>query len=171
MAAHITGPWNISHTERFKPEGFEYDFGPIPVPDGFSGEKYTFGDPKSIGIFSTSEHPEEAWEFVKFLISRDSDKRLLEICSQLPLRGELLSDTLYADYFSERPHMRKFAQLVPYTRGFDQNAALQEVFDAINEQFDAACIQNRRDPDDAINRAVKRSFNILKARFKRSGCI
>lgn len=164
MAAHITGPWNIAHTERFKPEGFEYDFAPIPVPDDFSGDKYTFGDPKSIGIFSTSEHPDEAWEFVKFLTSPQADKRLLEICSQLPLRKELLTDSLYQDYFKTHPHMQKFAELVPFTRGFDQNPALQEVFDAINEQFDAACIQNRRSPEEGRKRAVKRSANVLKAR-------
>ncbi|MCF7802512.1 MAG: extracellular solute-binding protein, partial [Candidatus Marinimicrobia bacterium] len=64
MAAHITGPWNIAHTERFKPTGFRYAFGSIPVPDGFTGDHYTFGDPKSIGIFSTSQHKQEAWEFV-----------------------------------------------------------------------------------------------------------
>jgi len=164
MAAHITGPWNISHTERFKPEGFEYAFGPIPVPDHFEGDHYTFGDPKSIGIFSTTKHPEAAWEFVKFLISRQSDLRLLQICGQLPLRKELVNDPLYATYFEENPMMEQFAELVPYTRGFDQNPALQEVFDAINEQFDAACIQGRRTPTEAIKRAVKRSKNVLKAR-------
>jgi multiple sugar transport system substrate-binding protein len=164
MAAHITGPWNISHTERLKPEGFEYAFGPIPVPDHFEGDHFTFGDPKSIGIFSTTKHPEAAWKFVKFLISRQADLRLLQICMQLPLRKNLVSDSLYLTYFNENPMMRQFAELVPYTRGFDQNAALQEVFDAINEQFDAACIQGRRTPSEALRRAVKRSENVLKAR-------
>ena len=60
--------------------------------------------------------------------------------------------------------MGQFAELVPYTRGFDQNPALQEVFDAINEQFDAVCIQGRRDPEQGLRRAVKRSANVLKAR-------
>lgn len=164
MATHITGPWNISHTERFKPDGFEYAFGPIPVPDNFEGDHYTFGDPKSIGIFSTTKHPEAAWEFTKFLISRQADLRLLEICMQLPLRKDLVNDSLYATYFEENPMMRQFAELVPYTRGFDQNPALQEVFDAINEQFDAACIQGRRTPSEALQKAVKRSENVLKAR-------
>ena len=164
MTAHITGPWNISHTERFKPAGFKYAFGPIPVPDDFTGDHYTFGDPKSIGIFSTAKHPEAAWDFVKFLISRQADLRLLEICAQLPLRKNLLTDSLYVPYFRENPMMGQFAELVPYTRGFDQNPALQEVFDAINEQFDAVCIQGRRDPQQGLSRAVKRSANVLKAR-------
>ena len=164
MAAHITGPWNIAHTERFKPEGFEYAFGPVPVPDDHEGPVYTFGDPKSIGIFSTSKHPEAAWAFIRFMISKQADLRLLEICTQFPLRRDLLSDTLYTDYFKENPVMIPFAELVPTTRGFDQNPALQEVFDAINSQFDAACIQGARDTDRAVTLAVKRSKNILDAR-------
>lgn len=164
MAAHITGPWNIAHTERFKPEGFEYDFGPIPVPDDYEGPVYTFGDPKSIGIFATSEHPDAAWAFVRFLVSREADLGLLETCTQFPLRKGLLEDSLYADYFEQNPVMVQFAELVPQTRGFDQNPALQEVFDAINAQFDAACIQGARDSKVAVDKAVKRSKNILDAR-------
>jgi len=164
MAAHITGPWNIEHTEHFKPKGFTYAFGPIPVPEGFTGDRYTFGDPKSIGIFSTCKHPQEAWEFVRFLTSAASDLRLLQVCSQLPLRKELLSDTTFAEYFSSNPPMKTFAELVPYTRGFDQNPVLQEVFDALNEQFDAACIQNRRSADVAVAQAVKRAQNVLRLR-------
>ncbi len=164
MAAHITGPWNIAHTEKFKPEGFEYAFGPIPVPDDYEGDHYTFGDPKSIGIFATTKHPEAAWNFVRFLVSAEADLRLMEICQQLPLRRDLLEDSLYANYFENKPMMAQFAEKVPYTRGFDQNPAMQEVFDSINEQFDACCIQGKRDSEEAIRRAVKRSKNVLKAR-------
>jgi len=164
VGAHITGPWNIAHTEKHKPEGFEYDFGPIPVPDDYNGGPFTFGDPKSIGIFSTTKHPEAAWEFVKFIISKKADLRLLTLCSQLPLRKDLLSDSLYSDYFENTLYMKKFAELVPYTRGFDQNPALQEVFESINMEYDAASIQRQRSPEEAIDRAAKRSAKILKAR-------
>jgi len=164
ICAHITGPWNIAHTEKRKPEGFEYDFGPIPVPDDYTGGKFTFGDPKSIGIFSTSKHPGAAWEFVKFLISKEADRELLEMCHQLPLRNDLLEDSLYSAYFQNNPKMIKFAELVPFTRGFDQNPALQEVFDAVNQEYDAASIQRMIDSKTAISRAAKRSAKILKAR-------
>lgn len=164
MAAHITGPWNIAHTEHMKPDGFEYAFGPIPVPEGTPPPHYTFGDPKSIGIFSTCEHPEVAWEFVKFITSRTSDLKLLETCQQLPLRRNLTTDTLYKRYFTANPMMLQFAEKVPWTRGFDQSPVLQEVFDAINEQFDACSIHNRISAEDAIKAAVKRSENVLKLR-------
>lgn len=164
FAAHITGPWNIAHTERLKPEGFEYDFGPIPVPDDMDSSLYTFGDPKSIGIFSSCEHPGAAWAFVKHLIDRRADLQLLEIADQLPLRRNLLTDTLYADYFGKRPHMRIFATRVPYAVGFDQHPALQEVFDAVNNAFDAAAIQRVESPQQALEEAASRSRHILSVR-------
>ncbi len=164
FAAHVTGPWNIAHTERFKPKGFEYGFGPIPVPDTMQASVYTFGDPKSIGIFSTCKHPEAAWEFVKYLISRRADMLLLEVANQLPLRRGLLTDSLYENYFKRNPMMLPFAEKVPTTVGFDQNTALQEVFDAVDGAFDEAAIHNAVTPKVALMRAAQRSHHILSAR-------
>ncbi|HEB85230.1 MAG TPA: extracellular solute-binding protein, partial [Bacteroidetes bacterium] len=164
FAAHVTGPWNIAHTERLKPEGFRYAFGPIPVPDDYEGEPFTFGDPKSIGIFSNCRYPGAAWAFVRFLISRESDRKLLEIADQLPLRDGLLSDTLFADYFAAHPNMRVFARLVPHTRGFDQSPALQEVFDAISNGFDGCAVNGVITPEEAVRQAAERSRYILKMR-------
>ncbi len=164
LAAIVTGPWNIAHTEKRKPEGFEYTFGPIPLPDDHEGEEWTFGDPKSIGIFSTSEHPEAAWAFVKFITSPEADKLLLEITNQLPLRRDLLGDSLYAGYFDANPLMRVFAERVPFTVGFDQHPALQEVFDAVNTAFDACCINLAIPAEEAVERAAERSRHILAMR-------
>jgi multiple sugar transport system substrate-binding protein len=164
IAAVVTGPWNIAHTENLKPEGFRYTFGPIPVPHDHEGKQWTFGDPKSIGIFSTTKHPEAAWAFVKFAISKRADLRLLEIANQLPLRRDLLRDSLYADYFEANPLMRVFAERMPYTKGFDQHPALQEVFDALNTAYDACCVNQAVPADEAVELAAQRSRHILKMR-------
>jgi multiple sugar transport system substrate-binding protein len=164
FASRITGPWNIAYTERFKGENFEYKYGPIPVPDDYEGPKYTFGDPKSIGIFSTTDHPDAAWAFVDFYTSRSADLKLLETTSQLPLRKNLLSDSLYAEYFEQNPRMIQFAEQVPNTRGFDQNPVLQEVFDAIAMQFDAVCVHSRRTPGEGVEKAANRSRTVLRLR-------
>ncbi|GBE30514.1 MAG TPA: extracellular solute-binding protein [Bacteroidetes bacterium] len=164
FASRITGPWNIAYTERFKGDNFEYEYGPIPVPDDYVGPKFTFGDPKSIGIFSTTDHPDAAWAFVDFYTSRSADLRLLEITSQLPLRRDLLSDSLYTEFFSQNPRMVQFAEQIPNTRGFDQNPVLQEVFDAIAMQFDAVCVHSRRTPEEGVEKAANRSRTILRLR-------
>lgn len=164
FAAKITGPWTIAHTERFKPAGFKYGFGPIPVPDDYKGNPNTFGDPKSIGIFSTTRHPEAAWNFCKFYLTRQADLKLLEITGQIPLREGLLEDSLYTGFFATHPMHKMFAEMVPHTRGFDQSPVLQEIFDTINAEFDAVCIQGRRSVAEGVERAVKRSKRVLKLR-------
>src|SRR3989339_935312 len=50
IATRFTGPWEISHADKFKPKGFEYNFSSMPVPDDHKGPKYTYGDPKNIVI-------------------------------------------------------------------------------------------------------------------------
>ena len=94
------------HAEKFKPEGFEYDFSTIPVPDGFEGPIYTYGDPKNIVIFNTNKDPQYAWEFIKFMISKENDLKLLEITTQLPRRKHLDTDSSYMNYFTMNPKMK-----------------------------------------------------------------
>ena len=161
VALHISGPWNIAQIEKYKPEGFEYGFMPIPVPDDYSGDNYTFGDPKSIGIFKTAKHPEIAWKFVKFLVSRTSDKHLLELTNQFPIRDNLLNDSLYDDYFQTSPQYKFFADMIPNIVGFDHTETLQEMFDIISQEFDATCVHATKEPKQGIEDAAKRCNNIL----------
>ncbi|MBN1542444.1 extracellular solute-binding protein, partial [candidate division KSB1 bacterium] len=162
MAVHITGPWNIAHIEKFKLEGFDWDYAPIPVPDDHSGTVVTYGDPKNIVIFKTCKQPEAAWEFVKFLVSREQDSALLHIATQLPIRKNLLRDSLFVPYFDDHPRMVRFAEQAPHTRGVDSVPELREIFDAISQEFEACCILGRRSPEEAVQRAAERAREILR---------
>ncbi|MDZ7268972.1 MAG: extracellular solute-binding protein [candidate division KSB1 bacterium] len=162
VATRFTGPWEISHAEKYKPAGFEYDFAPIPVPDGHRGPVYTFGDLKNIVIFSTCRRPRAAWEFVKFMVSRRNDLRLLETASQLPLRKNMLNDALFAGYFAANPRMIAFAQQAEYVRGVDQSPGMKEVFDAISQEYEAAVVYAAKSPAAAVRDAAKRVRLILE---------
>ncbi len=162
LATQITGPWNISHVEKFKDDDFEYDIMPIPVPDDYEGPVYTRGDHKNIAIFSTTKYPEAAWEFAKYLISPESDLKLLEICTQVPIRDNLLTDTLYQKYFLENPKMKKFAEQAPFTRGVDGVSDLKEIFDGISQEFEMSAIYGVKSPEEAIRDAAKRAKVIIE---------
>jgi multiple sugar transport system substrate-binding protein len=161
-ATRFTGPWEITHAEKFKPEGFEYAFATMPVPDGYSGPVYTYGDLKNVVIFSTCQQPQAAWEFVKFMVSRRNDLRLLETASQLPLRKGMLSDSLFGDYFAKNPRMVAFAQQAEYVRGIDQSPVMKEVFDAISQEYEAAVVYAAKSPEEAVRDAAKRVRLILE---------
>jgi multiple sugar transport system substrate-binding protein len=160
IATRFTGPWDIIRYEKFKPEGFEYDFSTIPVPDGFEGPIYTYGDPKNIVIFNTCSNPQYAWEFIKFMMSKENDLKLLEITTQLPRRKHLDTDSLYMNYFTANPKMKTFAKQSKYVKGTDSSPILKEVFDLISQEYEACVIYGVKSPEQAINDAAN-AVNLL----------
>jgi multiple sugar transport system substrate-binding protein len=159
--SHISGPWQVAALRKFAPE-MEYDVTTLPVPDGQEGPVYTFGDFKNIGVFTTTRHPREAWEFVKFMLSVRHDRLLLQICDQIPVRGDLLSNPEFAGYFSANPMIRKFAEQVPYTRGMDSAPDMKEIFDGISQEFEMCAVYGTKTPAQAVRDAVHRARVILE---------
>lgn len=161
VATRFVGPWEIAHAERFKPEGFEYDFAPLPAPDTLRGPVYTYGDFKNIVLFKTERDPRDAWAFVKFMISRENDLRLLEMTHQLPLRKHLLEDPHFGSYFAKNPMMVRFARQGNYVRGTDASADLKEIFDAISQEYEACVVYGVKSPAEAVADAARRAELIL----------
>jgi len=160
-ATHFAGPWEIATISKFAPN-IHFDVAPLPVPDDHQGPVYTSGDYKNIAIFSTTEHPEESWEFVKFLITARHDLLMLEITNQVPVRGDLLTNPLYARYFSENPLMVKFAQQALHTRGMDTVADLKEILDAISQEYEICAVYGRKTPAEAVRDAAQRCRAIIE---------
>jgi multiple sugar transport system substrate-binding protein len=159
-ATHFAGPWEVAYLEEFAPH-LEFGVAPLPVPDDHQGPVYTYGDYKNISIFSTTKHPKEAWEFVKFLVSNEHDLLLLQICNQLPVRGDLLTNSLFANYFRHAPRMVEFARQVQYTRGTDAMPDLKEIFDAISQEYEACAVYGKITPAEAVKDAVRRTELIV----------
>jgi multiple sugar transport system substrate-binding protein len=162
VATRFVGPWEITHAEKFKPEGFEYDFAPIPIPDTLTGPVYTYGDFKNIVIFKTKNNPENVWEFVKFMISQENDHRLLTLTSQLPIRKNILNDPLYQEYFKQNPKMLRFAEQAEYVRGVDVSKDMKEIFDAISQEYEACVVYGAKTPEAAVHDAAARVELILR---------
>ena len=162
VATRFTGPWSITQIDKYKTEDFEYDFVPVPCPDSATGSNYTYGDYKSIVIFNNTKHPKWAWEFAKFLVSKTADLKLLEMADQLPLRKNILQDSLFKPYFNKNPKMVTFAEQARFVRGADSSPVLREIFDAISQEFEASVIYGLKTPEQAINDAAKRARLIME---------
>jgi len=160
-ATHFGGAWHIAQIHKFAPH-INFGITPLPVPDDHQGPTYTYGDFKNIAIFSNTAHPKEAWEFVKFLISAQHDLLLLSICDQVPVRGDLLANPLFADYFQRNPLMIRFAEQAPFTRGVDAAPDLKEVFDGISQAYEACAVYGRLSPAEAVQDAARRTRLILE---------
>jgi multiple sugar transport system substrate-binding protein len=160
IATRFVGPWEIIHAEKFKPEGFEYDYTTMPVPDDFSGPAYTYGDPKNIVIFNTCQDPQLAWEFIKTMITKESDLKLLELTTQVPRRKNIDKESPFIEYFEANPKMRAFAKQSNYVRGTDSSPVLKEIFDIISQEYEACVIFSVKSPEEALSDA-EHAVNLL----------
>ena len=154
-ATHFAGPWEIA-TLRSQAPRIRYGVSPLPVPDGHTGPVYTYGDYKNIAIFGTTKHPREAWEFVRYLLREDHDLLLLNVTDQVPVRGDLLTNPLFAGYFERNPMMRTFARQAVYTRGVDASPDFKEILDAISQEYEACAVYGRITPAEAVDDALRR---------------
>jgi len=160
-ATHFGGPWQVAAVHKFAPH-IRYGVAPIPVPDDHTGPVYTSGDFKNISIFGNTKHPREAWEFVKFLVAAEHDLILLEICDQIPVRGDLLMNPLFSDYFKRNPVMVSFAEQAVYTRGMDTAPDLKEIFDGISQEYEMCAVYGKKTPAEAVKDAVRRTQLIVE---------
>ncbi len=154
IATRFTGPWEIMHADNFKPEGFKYNFAPIPIPDDHEGPVYTYGDPKNIIIFNTCSNPEKAWEFLKTMLNAEAELELLKTTNQLPRRKDLLTNPVFIEYFQNNPKMKTFAEQAKYVKGTDASPVLKEVFDLISQEYEACVVYGIKTPEQAIKDAA-----------------
>ncbi|MEW9033787.1 MAG: extracellular solute-binding protein, partial [Planifilum fimeticola] len=158
----ITGPFALPDLKKQAPD-MEIGVAPIPVPDGQEGkEVITYGDPKNIGIFSTTKHPKEAWEFAKFLISKENDRKFLEMTQQIPFRKGIDQDPDTKKFFEENPVLKAFAKQAPYTRATDDSDKLTDIFDALSLEYQQAAVLGKKSPKDALAEAEKKVNQLLK---------
>lgn len=107
-AMGIAGPWGAGQFDG----KVEYGAVPIPTADGKSADSTsTFADSKNIGLYSSCENRQTAWEFVKFATDDDNDLALLETTGQFPTRTDV--PELAADFLAQEPFFEPFAAAVP----------------------------------------------------------
>ncbi len=155
IALKFTGPWDVSFLERYKNEGFEYDTGPMPVPEGHPGLPFTYADPKNIVIFNTCSRPQQAWDFIRTMVEKSGDRRLLELTGQFPRRSGLDTDPFFQPFFAKNPRLLPFARQTKRIRGVDNCEVIVEVFEAISQEYEACVLYNRKTPEAAVADAAR----------------
>lgn len=76
----------------------EDNFAALPLPESEDGTRAVITDPvPSFAVFESSEHPAEAWEFMEFLLSEESNGALNETIGQIPTNVESRSEDWVAD--------------------------------------------------------------------------
>lgn len=155
VASTFTGPWTIEQNDKFKPEGFRFEFDYMPAPDTMTGPKYSYGDPKNIVIFNTCTHPQLAWKYLKTMMNVEADKDFLQLSGQFPRRKDINTNPLFLDYLKDHPKLIPFAMQTKYLRGMDSEPYMKEVLDIISQEYEACVVYGRKAPKAALDDAAK----------------
>lgn len=165
VAMKIIGPWFLRELDILKTPGLRYSVAPIPAADGTKpGDSYAFADLRSIAIFSTTRHPDEAARFVAYLTSPAADRLLIEEASQLPYRRGLSSDYRFTKSLSQSPTLPIYATYVERTRDLDIDPDVVEIFDIVSEAYEASGIYGVTPVRKALNSAATEVRKIVAAR-------
>lgn len=165
VAMKIIGPWFVKELDELKIHGLQYDVTPIPAADGTpEGDRFAFADLRSIAIFTTTRHPEEAARFVAYLTSPAADRLLIEEASQLPYRRGLDSDPRFTASLKRWPTLSTYATYVERTRDIDLDPDVVEMFDLLSEAYEESAVYGKVPVKQALTKAATEARNILNAR-------
>jgi multiple sugar transport system substrate-binding protein len=165
VAMKIIGPWFLKELEELKITGIHYDVTPVPSADGApESDSYAFADLRSIAIFSTTRHPDEAARFVAYLTSPAADRLLIEEASQLPYRRGLAYDRRFAASLKRWPTLTTYAKHVERTRDIDLDPDVVEMFDLLSEAYEESAIYGKTPVRKALARAAREARSIVDAR-------
>jgi multiple sugar transport system substrate-binding protein len=165
VAMKIIGPWFLKELNELKITGLNYNVTPVPTADGTpEKDRFAFADLRSIAIFSTTRHPDEAARFVAYLTSPAADRLLIEEASQLPYRRGLASDRRFTASLKKWPTLSTYATYVERTRDIDLDPDIVEMFDLISEAYEESAIYGKTSPRQALAKAAREARSIIDAR-------
>lgn len=164
-AMKIIGPWFLKELNELKITGLRYDVTPVPSADGSpDSARYAFADLRSIAIFSTTKHPDEAARFVAYLTSPAADRLLIEEASQLPYRRGIASDGRFTASLNRWRTLSTYANYVERTRDIDLDPDVVEMFDLLSEAYEESAIYGKTPVRKALARAAREARSIIDAR-------
>ncbi len=112
--------------------GADFRIGVAPLPAGPAG-RVTLATTDGFGIYSGTEHPDEAWELVKFLISKDYGRAMAKANFLQPARASLVED--WAGFIREEfPQKAADIDLAAFADGHIQGYSVTaEIFANMDE--------------------------------------
>lgn len=149
-AMGIAGPWGAAQFDG----KVDYGIVPLPTADGMPAEEtYTFGDSKNVGLYTSCENQQTAWDFVKFSMDADNDLALLETTGQFPIRTDI--DTVAADYLAENPVLETFSRSVPLTVDVPNIPNTTEIWQTFRDAWSGAVMAGEGDLDETMRSAAE----------------
>jgi multiple sugar transport system substrate-binding protein len=136
------------------------------IPEGPAGRATNVGG-NNLVVFSTSKHPREACELLKFVASKENQAEWANKLGQIPVNTA--SDAMID--FVKNPYLKVFMEQMDYAKPRPGIGSYPEIENAVNPEMQAA-LDGKKSVREAMESACKEVNRImqeeetLKARLK-----
>jgi multiple sugar transport system substrate-binding protein len=147
--------WNLLQEEKSPVRG---KVGIIPMVHGPSGKSAATLGGWGFALSSFTKHPAEAWKFVEFAASAESQKLAYMKGGILPTRKALFSD---ADVIAKSPHMKELGGVLANARPRPMHPKWARMSDILQLHVSKA-LSKQEEPQAALSAAAKEISDQLK---------
>ena len=154
----MDGPWDLPRLH----EAASFDWAVAPLPAGPAGQ-YTYLAGEQLAIFRQTEHPDEAWAFVKWILKPEVQAYFSAESGYLPVRQSTLDLPGYRAHLEEDQALRSFIEQLPIAR---VRRRIDDYHVEINRHVAEAIEQTlvgRIDPATALSASAQRSNALLES--------
>ena len=103
LAMTLDGPWNLPRWKELK----TLDWSVVPLPAG-PAKRATIVGGEYLSIFKQSQHPKEAWTFVKWVLRPDIQALWSMKSGYLPIRHAVQDVKEYQEYLAANPSLKVY---------------------------------------------------------------
>ncbi len=97
-AMHITGLWNV---KPFEDAGIDFGVAPIPALPGETNPASSFSGTRAIFVSAYSDHPEEAADFARFLITPEMQQLRFNLTGAMPSINTTVNSKYMAGFLKQ----------------------------------------------------------------------
>jgi multiple sugar transport system substrate-binding protein len=151
-AAMDNGPWSYSILNGQFPD---FTFKTARFPAGKAGSIDVVGG-EDINLLTQSKHPDEAMEFIRYLLSKDYQLKMMEV-GQIPVRSDLI-DT---DEVKNHPYLGIFLQQLETSQARTAHPAWSQM-DTIITDAGQYILRKEKTPQQALDDAAAQIDELLK---------
>jgi multiple sugar transport system substrate-binding protein len=111
VAMILDGPWNVPRYE--KTAGLDWAVAPLPSGPVCAA---TYLEGEHLVIFKQTNHPQQAWSFLKWLINPDVQAFFSMQSAYLPVRASVLNQPEYRQFLAAHPNRKAFVEQIAISR-------------------------------------------------------
>lgn len=151
----LDGSWLFGYR---KDAPFDWGIAPVPAPEGGTTASNVGGE--RLILFKNSEHPDAAWEFMKFLTSTETQLRWDKETGFMPVLKSVGENPDYIQWAQEtEPRMLPFIEGMAYAHTRPATPLYNEISDAFSREIQKAYV-GELSPADALA-AAEQAVNAI----------